>query len=345
MLLGGEFLDTSLIKDGWSFTPILDGGNINKIFAVRTEDALNQYVVTGMMIEIDSDGDFVSLAWSNASYEEMLVSVASEWTIDYENMTDRFSLNIDYSDLLEEIDKAEVGSPLHPAPFTFGLYENDPLQVLVQAVDDPEPILTPLEGAGHAAVGSVGGSKVGPPTPADDDCLRLVSDLVHGVVAAAEDYVHNGADFMDRFQFELSESSSGSCPCEEAITVETGDWVTTCGDWVMGELDPMLHCRARREWSRTRFTIQTRTYTLVCSDCTEQECEQSRTRTMSMSAYGPPFNIDQWGCVTDLVPGSEGEQPEGAPCNPVTWIDLAFNGADATTWQPANCPGRLHCPD
>lgn len=87
-----------------------------------------------------------------------------------------------------ELDDAIAAPQVIPAPFNYGLYPDEPLRAVIDLLEEPESLLSPLEGVGYEAVGSAGGSKVGPSSPADEDCFRVVDGVLSSTVDAAEQY-------------------------------------------------------------------------------------------------------------------------------------------------------------
>ncbi len=245
-----------------------------------------------------------------------------------------------------ELDSAGATTPVVPTAFDFGLYTNDPLQVVIDALEDAQPLLTPLEETGYAAASSVGGSKVGPPSPADDDCIRVVTDLIGSIKVAAEDYDQNAAVFMESFQSAMQSSDGDTCGCTPATSIETSDWVTTCGDWYpsSGGIQTLGDCQARRHFNRNVDSVRTRTYTRICSNCDVLQCEQTQTRAMTDREYGPSFDMSLWACNEEFVPGNIGDPPTGVVCE-ITWFDHVFGDVDQSGWGPDGCSlADLVCP-
>ncbi len=83
-------MDTSLVKDGWYFVPVIEDGEVSSVFAVRSPEETDLYTISGLVFEIEPDGSIASYAWSNTGYEAMLVYMSVQWSIDINDAVDFF---------------------------------------------------------------------------------------------------------------------------------------------------------------------------------------------------------------------------------------------------------------
>jgi hypothetical protein len=225
-----------------------------------------------------------------------------------------------------------------PEPFTGGLYESDPLQPVVRALADPEPLLAALESHGHPAVASVGGAASGtepadPAEPVPGNCLRSVSGLLSAIAEGIEVEEAGIATFTTTLQ--------NNCGCVAGVTTQTNPpSEPSCSPWVVtnGPIESGA-CTAYCVYSRSVTSVQTRDYTILCANCDTHNCSESRVRTRNQVANGPNFSTAP-SCTGAMSSCGAGGPPV-ANCEFGFFYDVL--GLGWSSWSNGGCTVANYC--
>lgn len=282
---GGEIVDFSVEVDGWTMMPIAENGATTHIIAARNEDETLTTDIDVVLYEKTIDG------WSGSAYdpsvtkEDAMIDLADEFGLP-DPFGGEWHFELDPEDVLEHM-MPRVG-------FGKGFFVTDPLYVIANQIDDPEPLAEGAEDAGLPAgsgainTGSLsgGGADVGPPVPTDCGCDACIQDAIF---AAAEALLSELDMLVEDIHAVYTQElvDRGGCACNGGIvhSRRTNIPVWTCGPWRLIDSTPIsggtgFSCKCERTMTRTI----TRNCVIVCANspgCPSFVYIQSRTQTSS----------------------------------------------------------------
>ncbi len=270
----------------------------------------------------------------------MLVFLHLDLSMSLEQEIDYLPFDIDLTALQAALIESDTAGPLPPEIFSNGLFFSDPLQPIALSMEDPTPLLDPLEENGHSATSTIGGAAVGPPQPIDE-CLAGIQNLVQWITAGTESHILQPGSFLNGYQTARNDDGCSSCT-ETPILITETSWELSCSSWQPIRVFSTSDCTAKTEFSRTLTNQRTRLKTKVCEDCTVFQCESSQTRTSTQKGTGLNFDMGP-SCNVELIDDPFAGGVPDRPCNESFSVRLGFTGTTGQ-WQPPCFDSQLACP-
>lgn len=339
--LATEVVPTRLDEAGWTYTPIAEDGEVEQLLILRNPDQLPAGII-GLLTEAQPDGSWVTWAWTNAAYEEIVLHIADQtgqplWAI-ADGLNDDIVLDWE---LLNDPEVVGVA----PEPLGSGVLSGDPLEPVIENSDDPLTVLEILELLGYPAVSKLsvaapplgGGTAPIDPNPHPDECIALTAPEWFDILA-------------ESFEAEIVESESGfwvlqdlldalqqqGCTCQPRRWYSNEAWSAwSCGGSWTVRSGPNLNSQFQScGFDLERIVTRSGTMIVFCQamNCSITRCTQfnSCAAYQSTTCYSP--------AIPTMPPG--GTCQGVSPCNPQTSIACLpdpFPRPQCTGWFPA-CP-------
>lgn len=333
---GGELVNVSVDFDGWTMTPIAEAGVVRRIIATRNDDEALATDIDVVLYTRASSG------WSGEAYdpsmtkEDAVVDLAQELGLP-DPFAGAWHISLDADDVLEHV--------LPRVEFGKGFFVTDPLYLIAQAMQDPEPLVEQAEDQGMPAGGgsintgattSPGGAQ-GPgdvPIVDGDGCGCTDACLQDAILEAAQALLDDDADGVETLLaedlhavFSTGLADRGGCACNGGIVhgrLRTPtSW--TCGFWFLVDTTPIGGGGTQCSYERTLTKLQTQRCVIVCED--SPNCPSfvfTRTRLLTAKEFGSSIAASGAAC----------SPPAAGVCGPPT------TGVETGPWvgSPPDCP-------
>jgi len=279
----------------WTLVPTMLDGKVESFLALREDMPMGENLTAVWYRKVAAaDG---TESWESKAFEEQDQSKAIRAVKEALALAD--STDESWPAPVAPIAAAE------PEPMVKGVLESDALAPLVADLEDPQPIVELLEGAGWKAawIGPLEGVAVAPgldPStvePETGGCPQAVvlDALASGVEASAS----GGADFEAVASAHLLAKCGLCFPWTRTTAGPTCTGCTMAAGWVLepGQPEPsLLHCAMLCWFKGTLNCTWTRTRTRTRYDCTTCTWTETGTTSETIKSKSTTYFVGPTGC-------------------------------------------------